>query len=308
MRGISYLLLGAVFIVLIAVASINYFSYAFLSQIPSYEIETINDQFKNEVGIVLFAKNTIFLFAKSGDTINIDALLIVLPDGSIYAYKSDLNVRVTSFMVTALNLTKLNINLPDNISFKDLRFILVDEDGGIYEFKGDTTDLGSHLRSFSNIVTDVPISIGGEWEVGEDESAFFLLADDNVYSVMPGFITINEKDAEVYDALDGDGEENWDVALLFNSTINQEFLDWLKQYIADKINNGEYLEKEVHDDHDDENYTEFKVVVDLSIFGSFSQDTLFIWSGNYVVEVKVRGNNVTSVSPNDIIEIEFEDE
>ena len=300
MRGISYLLLGAVFIVLIAVASINYFSYAFLSQIPSFKVETINNQVKNEMGVLGLYGSTLFTYSESGDTIVLDTLIVLLPDGSVYKVYQDLNIMLTSFSVTAINLASLGIIPPAGMTYEDLTFIFVDEDGTRYFIDDTTPELGDVLYSFDNVITDVPIGIKGEWEDSGSEDEFWMRPEGRgkgMYRIQPGIIYINDVPVEVLmlsNNRNGKGSI-WDVAIIVRNGMNQEFLDMLKQIIMEKINNGEYTKMEAHGDH-----TEYELNITLSISGSFNGDTLFVWTGTYKVEVEVKNGVIT--------EIEFEDD
>jgi len=300
MRGISYLLLGAVFIMLIALASINYFSFAFLSQIPSQKVETINNQIKNEMGVIGLFGPTLFVYSESGDTLILDTLIVVLPDGSVYRVYQNLDILLTSFSVTTINLASLGITPPAGLSYKDLTYIFVDQDGTRYLLDEINTDLGNKLYNFDNIITDVPIEIYGEWEANAHEENEFWVRPGapqrGNYRIVGDSMYIDEVDVEIEElSKNEEGRGSIWVVIDLNDPENQDLLDFLKELIMEKINNGEYLDMEVEG-----NKIEYTLLIDLTVSGSFEGDKLFIWDGTYRVEVEVKNGQ--------IVEIEFEDE
>ncbi len=299
MRGISYLLLGAVFIMLIAVASVNYFSYAFLNQIPSSKIETINDQFKNEVGVLGLFGSTLFLYSESGNTIILDTLIVVLPDGSVYKVYQELNIPLTSFEATAINLASLGIIPPAGLDYDDLTYIFVDMDGTRYFLDDVSPNLGNFLYAFDNVITNVPIEIYGEWEKEDNWNRFWARPGPparGLYKIMEDTMYVDDVEVEIHRlSRNRWGSGSLWVVIDISDSKNQEFINMLKQKIWEKINNGDYIEKEV-----DGNEIEYTLYIDLTLSGSFEGDRLFIWSGKYKVEVEIKNG--------EIVEIEFEDD
>jgi len=91
---------------------VSYISYASLSQIPSVKIETLNNRYKNEMGVIGVFGSTLYVYSASGDSIILDLLIVLVPDGSVYKVYQDLNIVLTSYSLTAINLASLGIPPP----------------------------------------------------------------------------------------------------------------------------------------------------------------------------------------------------
>lgn len=298
MRGLSYLLLGALFIMLIVVASISYISYASLSQIPSVKIETLNNQYKNKMGVIGIFGSTLYVYSASGDSIILDLLIVLVPDGSVYKVYQDLNIVLTSYSLTAINLASLGIIPPAGLTYEDLTYIFVDRDGARYFIDEVDPELGDTLYNFDNIITYVPIEIRGEWDESDDhhdEDEFWLRSGGRgrgLYRISPGIIYVNDIALEVISLSPNRGGRGslWDVAIIVDDS-NIEFIELLKSIIMDLIERGEYIDVDEHGDH-----TDYLLEITLTISGSFDDDQLFIWTGEYIVEVEVKDGQIVEIS------------
>jgi len=80
------------------------------------------------------------------------------------------------------------------------------------------------------------------------------------------------------------------VAIIVDDS-NIEFIELLKSIIMDLIERGEYIDVDEHGGH-----TEYLLEITLTISGSFDDDQLFIWTGEYIVEVEVEDGQIVEIS------------
>ena len=174
----------------------------------------------------------------------------------------------------------------------------MDRDGARYFIDELDPELGYILYSFDNVITHIPIEIRGEWDVSNDRNdkdEFWLRPGGRgrgLYRISPGIIYVNDIPLEVVSLSPNRGGRGsiWNVAIIVDDS-NIEFIELLKSIIMDLIERGEYIDVDEHGGH-----TEYLLEITLTISGSFVDDQLFIWTGEYIVEVEVEDGQIVEIS------------
>ena len=310
MRGISYLVMAALLIALMVIGYYSYFIYALNNQIPTSKIDTIGNQIKNKIGIIMFNGDLLFAHSLSGKDIELDSILMVYPSGEVYKVATGLDITLSPFKVSVIDFRALGLDLPNGYTYDDFTFIFVDKDGRRYVINSiesspsgegvEDEGPGSNLRGYSGIITDVPIEIRGEYErhrwthdedpCGDEAEHCIRLRPSGegrgYYRILPDVIYVNGTPVYIDElSMNKHGKGSiWDVVYDMEGT-NIAFLNFLCG-----IDNG--------CDGTDSTYT-----VKLEIVGVMlvdGEEVPFYWLGTYTVKFEYKHGELK--------EIEFEEE